>query len=126
MKLELKHVSPYLPYGLRIFNKDNKGSCILSIGSIERVIELPEIFKPILRPLSDLTKEVLQELRESENDDSLLWGVSGFSGDLTNCAIYQHNLTYSVLNWLYKNHFDIFGLIEEGLAIDINILKETT
>lgn len=27
------------------------------------------------------------------------------------------------INWLYKMHFDIYGLIKKGLAIDINTLK---
>ena len=27
------------------------------------------------------------------------------------------------LNYLFENHFDVYGLIEKGLAIDINTLK---
>ena len=32
-------------------------------------------------------------------------------------------LPYSIFEILLKNHFDVFGLIEKGLAIDINTIK---
>ena len=65
--------------------------------------------KPILRPLSDLTKEGFVYLhnyltKEIDNDISLLH--------------------YRDIQILLKNHFDVFGLIEKGLAIDINTLKD--
>jgi hypothetical protein len=33
------------------------------------------------------------------------------------------HLPYSVFKNLFEWHFDVFGLIEQGLAIDINTLK---
>lgn len=33
--------------------------------------------------------------------------------------------TYSDMEKLFENHFDVFGLIEKGLAIDLNTIKET-
>ena len=35
---------------------------------------------------------------------------------------YFHNYP-AILDFLYENHFDVFGLIPAGLAIDINILE---
>ena len=110
MKLELKHLAPYLPYGLRIFNKDNKSSYVLSTGSIDRVTELPEIFKPILRPLSDLTERASKVM-------------SGLSLNTFIKKINNQDLSYITFNELISLHFDVFGLIEEGLAIDINTLS---
>ncbi len=61
-ELKLEHLAPYLPYGLKLWhesweceltmNADGSGSEDLSILDVE------EYAKPILRPLSDLTKEI--------------------------------------------------------------------
>lgn len=62
MKLELKHLAPYLPYGLMlkintpigIFNRKLQLDCGHDFN-----LHLSECnIKPILRPLSDLTKEI--------------------------------------------------------------------
>jgi hypothetical protein len=63
MKLELKHLAPYLPYGLKVskddwgktFKMDSDGTTLNCVG-IDFVIFKQA--KPILRPLSDLTKEI--------------------------------------------------------------------
>ena len=31
-------------------------------------------------------------------------------------------LPYNIVSKLFENHFDVFGLIEKGLAIDINTI----
>ena len=33
-----------------------------------------------------------------------------------------NNITFEAYEWLYENHFDIYGLIKQGIAIDINTL----
>lgn len=75
-KLELKHIAPYLPYGLKVLSQHGEVSEINSInwsldGHLRTELNLcvqksPSRFrganlehiKPILRPLSDLTKEI--------------------------------------------------------------------
>ena len=64
-----------------------------------------EDVKPILRPLSDLTKPVLPDGKIP----------------LVELAKIQNQL--QLFQKLYEWHFDIFGLIEKGEAIDINTLK---
>jgi len=65
-ELKLEHLAPYLPYGLKIANKSLKGN-IISIyvmeagnyndfGIMNVISGINQI--PILRPLSDLTKEI--------------------------------------------------------------------
>lgn len=57
MKLELKHLAPYLPYGLKLVYLDGsiRDLIYLDLQSLSRI----GIYcKPILRPLSDLTKEI--------------------------------------------------------------------
>ncbi len=114
MKLELKHLAPYLPYGL-------KGNYELSdvvptakheLRDKELRIDCVDFFlkyaKPILRPLSDLKKiNKLSTIKFYVNGnfyiDSEYWKV-------------QRN----AFEYLFKHHFDVFGLIEQNLAIDIN------
>ena len=143
MKLELRHLSPYLPYKLdfitqsgKVFKSEtkdcfeirilkgnspngNKQYHSLTLGKINR-----GEFKPILRPLSDLNKDkpFIFELRNQENNDTLLWAVDQ-NTDESFISHYNNELTFSVLDYLYKNHFDIFNLIENNLAIDINTIK---
>ena len=60
MKLELKHLSGYLPYeleGLFTIYETKHIMTSLSLIYINRELEYRH-FKPILRPLSDLTKEI--------------------------------------------------------------------
>lgn len=59
MKLELKHLAAYLPYELKMYYETLLGvkrHWILRCGTISEAIVYQN--KPILRPLSDLTKEI--------------------------------------------------------------------
>ena len=80
------------------------------------------MYKPILRPLSDLTKSELIELRFDEGNDTLLWAANNIEAYDCFIQFYETDLTYSVLEWAYKKHLDVFGLIDAGLAIDINTI----
>lgn len=124
MKLELKHLAPYLPYGLNIASKSiDKSEGILSIYKIEinenndRGIE-NVLFGanqiPILRPLSGL--------KQHECYTSLSNNLR-FNVDILGFPNYL-DLKVNDYNVLLENHFDVFGLIEQGLAIDINTLNK--
>lgn len=140
MKLELKHLAAYLPYGIRMYmNKaDNtytlhglkKNNGIMKLISYTNSDVFSDECKPILRPLSDMTKEieingekfVPNELiskamfTKSQNTDFVR-----LKNQIANNKI--HQLPYDVSQILLSWHFDIFGLIDAGLAIDINTLK---
>lgn len=189
MKLELKYLAPYLPYGLKIDTLklengysimtmcDKGGLSNISIGDV--MDEYPYT-KPILRPLSDLTKEIvvngekfvpLQKLcrlfayNEQYKKDwifnfeenytfnggsdrynfnkELIYFCSASDSIMTREFGYysiskkfylknnrdKEDLThvvnqYDAMQKLFEWHFDVFGLIEAGLAIDINTLSE--
>ncbi len=79
-------------------------------------------FKPILHPLSDLTKEI------DHNGEKFVPVVEIMKikdGGEWISVQYQpiKNNPYWVIEKLYEWHFDIHGLIGEGLAIDINTLN---
>jgi hypothetical protein len=151
-KLELKHLAPYLPYGLRgevrkphYLKEENPIGELIKVEKTEDGVMVKicsdinnEVFiragefagedgwvynfKPILRPLSDLKKDEFSFIYENETDYESLrdWLNLDFESKLT--------LKYSYLFWaeLFRYYFDVFGLIEKGLAIDINTLESTT
>ena len=124
-KLELKHLAGYLPYGLvtnygkLIGIRNWVGWCgTFKTDFGENNIPI-SVIKPILRPLSDLTKEIevngekfVPQKKLTHLD--LEWLIN--SNDLILKTNYEDVL--KLLEW----HFDIHGLIEQGLAIDKNTL----
>lgn len=77
-----------------------------------------ESIKPYLFPLSSMTEEQLFEVQEIlgkneiEVDDGFLHIIDSDRNTITYLEI------LALLEWFYKNHFDIYGLIHMGLAID--------
>jgi hypothetical protein len=131
-KLTIEHLAAYLPYGLDLkvtcsfYGYNTMKLCdksgLSNIG-ISDVIDEPQDFKPILRPLSDLTTEIehngekfvpTKEYHYLRFDE-----ISTFKGG-ANDLIFMQVREYQILLEL---HFDVFGLIDKGLAIDI---KEAT
>tara|TARA_R110000803_G_scaffold10007_5_gene31097 strand:+ start:1555 stop:1962 length:408 start_codon:yes stop_codon:yes gene_type:complete len=130
-KLELKHLAPYLPYKVKV----SKIHCIHSgegIGSINHILTTKsDNYKPILRPLSDLTKEIEVDGNKfiPYEDDYLSDAICSYenldllceyNGDISN----DSTIPYPIMSLLFQWHFDVFGLIEKGLAIDINTIKD--
>lgn len=185
-KLQLKHLAPYLNYKLktsvdgdadndtllglhasdataRLYNKE------LSITYITYISNLT----PILRPLSDLTKEIDIEGRKfipimdlcDVGRNGIYWSEGG-NKKIVDCSVFKGNKvvrhdSYEMYmhfgfkqgksgsffygyDWdfedddfapnnivkqnelwmkLYEWHFDVLGLIEKGLAVDINTLN---
>ena len=75
-------------------------------------------YKPYLFPLSSMTKEQLFEVQdilgknEIEIEDGFLSIVDAERNTITYLEI------LAILEWFYKNHFDVNNLISMGLAID--------
>jgi hypothetical protein len=132
MKLELKNLASYLPYGLQIIDHLPKDTKFTMYGSnIDYCINY---CKPILRPLSDLTKEI-EVNGEKFVPMNILFNCDEFDSIIGHSSIEYANdfiksndrlsLCYDFYFWqkLLEWHFDIYGLIENGLAIDINTLN---
>jgi len=115
-------------YGVVLSCCDMVGEVLTSItkeGLINNDYDLEEV-KPFLFPLSSMTDEQKEELNEKFNVQIL--------GN--NIYISYHSQGYWdtdldvslqdwlwLINWCYKNHFDINKLIEKGLAIDASGLN---
>lgn len=114
-------------YGWQIFRPD----VVLAPYVTVRV----ELIKPILRPLRSLTEEekiaiYLNEFPERQSGE-LVRNASDSSWFIVKDE-FGRRLTISLFSFkpntflkLISKHFDVFGLIEAGLAIDATTLKES-
>lgn len=147
-KLELKHIAPYLPYRLQlkciggIFRANRKELPLIKVADAtltpdlfadiyNKTFDTIGHFKPILHPLSNLTKKIehngekfvpIVKLYELDIIDVYPLSTNFDIDDLHQYCNFGHIL--SLFEKLYKWHFDIHGLIEKGLAIDINTINK--
>ena len=139
----MEHLAFYLPFKLKgdynIYTNKNKTDLfsfetetLTGLNFKDKKIFLTsgcvtekEDFVPYLRHLSDLTKEI-EEIK-SIFDKNWCRAYDDFFD-----ALFEHDwlmhtrilmCPYEIIQWFFKNHYDIFGLIEHDLAIDINTLK---
>lgn len=163
-KLELKHLAPYLPYGINFKMLDessgeweilplvsvNIANETIEIGAMEIGLDELNAYEGIvLRPLSDLTKEIEHngerfvpaikmvdpKGKEWHLMKTATWKLMKtwqahvvkvehetmgevISINLDNPLVLPYNLLVMLIEW----HFDVFGLIDQGLAIDINTI----
>ena len=82
-----------------------------------------EQVKPYLFPLSSITREQIFEVQEilGKNEIEIEDGFLSIIDSSRNTITYLEIL--ALLNWFYKNHFDINGLIPMGLEIDATNLN---
>lgn len=139
MNLELKHLAAYLPYGITVYGSSE----LWKLFGIDKVVN-GEIFvnlenvngnptanyyrsasmyehSLVLRPLSDLTKEI--EMNGERFVPIKKISIYGDNKAYLEEAILTGLVEVIVFNMLLSWHFDVFGLIEKGLAIDVNTLK---
>lgn len=146
----IEKLAPYLPYQLTFQTKDKEGLLtrkflynidysneILGLyflkGAFRYDVKISDA-KPILRPLSDLFKYVDYNDGNGEVMLGYKFGVAKIiedgkylyvdEYDAPQCESPIANVDITAMNlWLFKYHFDVFNMIEDGLAIDINTLK---
>lgn len=150
MKLELKHLAPYLPYGLRLQDDESNNGKLVALFedclNIRYDINVGDYefgfydIKPILRPLSDLPtifKEFVDVMPFGNEYKGQLYFEEKTLSKLTDLFIIKSDVAvelsinkaqpltsyYLAVDVMIKNHFDVFGLIDQNLAIDINTLK---
>ena len=87
------------------------------------VFNIDEI-KPYLRPMSSMTEEEFNKLKEYSELKYDQLDLASFQNGTYKCLDFYLNevpadVVILVFDWLNKNHFDYRGLIERGLAIEI-------
>ncbi len=160
-QIELKHITPYLAYHLRCEDENGKIGVLSGIDFNGDPISfmnytisydwqvLPDSsswnvyndgnaisrIRPILRPLSDLTKEIVHNGEKfvpverilkilGKSLDHLSDNGKVMAYDRFKTEIITKQLPCRYFEFLFEWHFDVYGLIPEGLAIDINILNK--
>ncbi|SBV91801.1 hypothetical protein [uncultured Dysgonomonas sp.] len=152
MELELKHLAPYFPYGLKGIAYVSKDIALDNVDIIgcnrselyckytseryknmsgaRKWFDLYEI-KPLLLPMSSLYTEIThngktfipwKELDWGSWNDEIGYIVSAEYGENPRVAINVLDFIddyYKLLEW----HFDVFGLIDKGLALDKTKIK---
>jgi len=133
MRLELKHLAPYLPYGIKIhdgaysktvvINHMTYGQYDIGLGRLFNPDYDYKMGLPILRPLSEFNETIWYD--EDEYEIHLYkdnYGELVFYNvlDVDEVPI---KAIVDLMQELFKMNFDVFGLIEKGLAIDINTIK---
>ena len=131
--LLLKDISARLPYGVKYNCSDIKNVWKLNSILTERrdggvfldIYNPLELCKPYLFPLSSMTDELWDK-------EFMECGITEFTRDSFKygCETLEFNNSnpnmsnmLKFINQLIKNHFDIYGLIPMGLAIDATNLN---
>lgn len=118
-KLELKNLTPYLPYTLKRHCPSSNRLIhdYMPLDFIQSTIDMHSKFgwKPILWPITDLIGEI--GLPAAVEDYLRGKGVKRII-----------DLPYWAIDWLCganheQHNYDVFGLIEKGLAIDVNTIE---
>jgi hypothetical protein len=124
MELEIKHLTPYLPYSLRLqyIVRENvvREGVMRSITFYESETHPARVsidhyneehiwmFRPLLKPMSLLTIEEAGRHMKLFIESDLDFII----GSPLSCH-------YEELEYLYSQHYDVFGLIEKGLGVSI-------
>ena len=128
----IKDLCARLPYGVKVLFENEVFSIDYISATYEEIkLDIPDNYntfnisnvKPYLFPLSSMTEEQLFEVQEilGKNEIEIEDGFLRILDSDRNTISYLEIL--AVLEWFYKNHFDIYGLIPMGLAIDATNLN---
>lgn len=138
--LTVNHLAPYLPYGLKLqtTNLDVVELETLSRTSINikgrtwvygSYCDIEDV-KPILRPMSDLEEQIDHDGYEFvpiewlENRYDTL-DIHEQAKRLIETINWVNQCDYMLIMHLIEWHFDVFGLIDQGLAISIHEIPKT-
>ncbi len=130
----LKDLCARLPYGVKVYDTKSSANVpymnlchvngivnevFISSGMICRTASIEDI-KPYLFPISSMTEE---QKRELSNICKCLIHFTDWEIYFPNYEDNNMGNWQKIVSWMYKNHYDINGLIEKGLAIDASGLN---
>ena len=142
-ELLLKDLCARLPYGVKCqIDYDNEEDTDLGIERYrddrivsvcteteeiglyeESVYSPPEYVKPYLFPLSSMTEEQREELKQEHIKDEKLYVECLTRAAKGDNSMRGKVIIHYAMDWCNKNHFDYRGLIPMGLAIDATNLN---
>lgn len=112
----LECFSPYLPYNVRFVDTIDDYTGVMMGLTIDDNNVIEVIGNEYTHDI-DSIKLVLRPCRDIYKDENITLKLEYYNL-LKDCY-------YKSLSFLYKNHFDCHGLIDNGCAIDINTLPSS-
>lgn len=140
-KIEIKHLSPYLPYNLRVMHGDNNKVMNTGQGSSRHWIGISSVIKwqgvkagckPVLHPL---TAGIIKMIFNEEMLDVVSIDIGKYScrveyramGESFSVWIKSSNSFYNCPTWimtkLLEKHVDVFSLIDRNLALSYSSIS---
>ena len=120
---KLECISPYLPYNLQVQSANGSVFEVGLVDSLYKTRSMASVIdfglKPVLKPVRELFEyperyqDIYEELSTSELQ-SLKLNFVEFP-----CNNRLDYIEYTVALTLIKNHFDVFGLLEQNLAVNL-------
>ena len=109
-----------LPYNVKVINiyEPEKGPVILT--PLMLMIGSGVIYKPFLKPISDITPEEFLELKEYV-EESIDPGFASITRQPSPREYLEENLIESsaMFRWCLTNHIDIYHLVDDDMAVRI-------
>lgn len=135
--LKLHHIAPYLPYGLKCQTVD-RGEVVISelnaaysdnSYTFMNIVESEKGFddiKPLLKPMSALNISYVAELARYVSTLDEKYTIEIAMKMIEERKSKPLNMPYVIVQILLQWHFDVFGLIDKGLAKNIWELESET
>lgn len=131
-QLLLSDICARLPYGVKILDiPANVVGKLFFVSAIDTVAYEPVDetnndtgrqtlynIKPYLRPLSSMTVEEKEELKQEHIKDEKLYAECLTRAAKGDRSMRGKVIIHYAMDWCNKNHFDYRGLIEKGLALE--------
>lgn len=129
----LEKLSAYLPYQLMCWVDKNKKARMDSVYAdgtctFHELVESEKGFKyitPMLKPIREADKYIQKEFLKHDKglwcDENCinLFCKSKLRTSEELSELDLSKLPYDSIQWLLKNHYDVFGMIEAGEAIEL-------
>lgn len=116
-KIKIEELAPYLPYGLRI--KEGNNEFELTGTFLDEWFNYGDAMKgkPLLRPIHLIKNENIEFIREFFDIGNTEISLETWIGYVL-ADIKTGLLSFKQWNILYKYHYDVFRLIDKGLAFE--------
>ena len=140
MELEVKHLAPYLPYGLKLQYVEREK--VISTGIMQSISQNNSethptrvsinyqgeehiwMYRPLLKPLSQFEYDHIIQVREhlglGQWCDHYDQYFEAWFDDAESVQKLVLQCPYEIMQFFLECHFDVFGLINAGLATELS------
>jgi hypothetical protein len=139
MELEVKHLAPYLPYGLKLQYVEREK--VISTGIMQSISQNNSethptrvsinyqgeehiwMYKPLLKPLSQFEYDHIIQVKEylglGQWCDHYDQYFDAWFDDAESVQKLVLQCPYEIMQFFLECHFDVFGLIDAGHATEL-------